>query len=52
MEYNKETNQWLTPMEILQKLLDTHDCMCYKVRKVLQGIVDGESVIIDKEEEK
>ena len=50
MEYNKETDQWIgTPIEHLQKLLETHDCMCNKVRKVLHVIIDGESEIVDKE---
>ena len=50
MEYNKEMDNWIgTPIEHLQKLLDTHTCMCDKVRIVLQGIIDGESVITYKE---
>jgi len=50
MEYNKETDQWIgTPIEHLQKLLETHDCMCNKVRKVLHGIIDGGNVIMDNE---
>jgi len=52
MEYNKKTDQWIgTPIEHLQKLLDTHDCMCDKVRMVLQGIIDGETIITDKKSE-
>ncbi|KKN50434.1 hypothetical protein LCGC14_0632640 [marine sediment metagenome] len=46
MEYNKETDQWIgTPKEHLVKLLETHDCMCEKVRMVLQGLIDEKEVI-------
>ena len=51
MEYNKKKDLWIgTPKEHLQKLLDTHDCMCDKVRRVLQGIIDEEEVITDNKE--
>jgi len=42
MEYNKERDTWIgTPKEHLKKLLETHDCMCDRVRIVLQAIIDG-----------
>lgn len=53
MKYNKKTDSWEgTPIEHIQKLLDTHDCMCDKVRIVLQGIIDGEKVITENKESK
>ena len=50
MKYNKKTDRWIgTPIEHIRKLLETHDCMCDKVRLVLQVIVDGKTVIAEKE---
>ncbi len=48
MEYNKEKDQWIgTPIEHIRKLLETHDCMCEKVRICLQGIIDGADEVTD-----
>ena len=46
MKYNKETDMWIgTSIEHLQKLLETHDCMCGRAKKMLQGIIDGKTEI-------
>ena len=46
MDYNKEKDQWMgTPIEHLQKLLDTHNCLCNKARMLIQGIIDGKTEI-------
>ena len=51
MEFDKKTDMWIgTPIEHLQKLLDTHDCICDKVRIVLQGIIDGKIKITNNKQ--
>jgi len=51
MEYDKQTDNWIgTPIEHLKKLLETHDCMCDKVREVIKLIIKS-SQTSDKEKE-
>ena len=53
MEYNKEMDSWIgTPKEHLKKLLETHDCMCKRVRMVLRGLIDEKEEIREPEGER
>lgn len=49
MKYNQLNDEWIgTPTEIISKLLETHGCMCEKVRVVLEAIINGENEIKEK----
>lgn len=52
MEYNKKTDQWIgTPKEHLQKLLETHTCICSKARKLIQTIINEVDLIEQERKE-